>query len=51
MWGSGLQIMRDHPWTGVGINGVKGVYQAYKHPGAVRDQRGHLHNNLVSDSC
>jgi len=46
MWGSGLQIVRDHPWTGVGINGVKGVYQAYKHPDAVRDQRGHLHNNL-----
>jgi O-antigen ligase len=46
MWGSGLQIVRDHPWTGVGIHGVKGVYQAYKHPDAVRDQRGHLHNNL-----
>jgi putative inorganic carbon (HCO3(-)) transporter len=46
MWGSGVQIVRDHPWTGVGINGVKGVYQAYKHPNAVRDQRGHLHNNL-----
>jgi O-antigen ligase len=46
MWGSGIQIVRDHPWTGVGINGVKGVYQAYKHPGAVRDQRPHLHSNL-----
>ena len=46
MWGSGVQIVRDHPWTGVGINGVKGVYQAYKHPDAVRDQRGHLHSNL-----
>lgn len=46
MWGSGVQIVRDHPWTGVGINGVKGVYQAYKHPNAVRDQRAHLHNNL-----
>jgi O-antigen ligase len=46
MWGSGVQIVRDYPWTGVGINGVKGVYQAYKHPNAVRDQRAHLHNNL-----
>ncbi len=46
MWGSGIQIVRDHPWTGVGINGVKGVYQAYKHPDAVRDQRAHLHSNL-----
>jgi O-antigen ligase len=47
MWGSGIQIIRDHPWTGVGINGVKGVYQAYKHPDAIREQRGHLHNNLL----
>jgi putative inorganic carbon (HCO3(-)) transporter len=47
MWGSGVQIIRDQPWTGVGINGVKGVYQAYKHPDAVREQRGHLHNNLL----
>jgi O-antigen ligase len=46
MWGSGVQIVRDHPWTGVGINGVKSVYQAYKHPNAVRDQRAHLHSNL-----
>jgi O-antigen ligase len=46
MWGSGIQIVRDHPWTGVGINGVKGVYQGYKHPDAVRDQRAHLHSNL-----
>jgi O-antigen ligase len=45
MWGSGLQMIRDHPWTGVGINGVRGVYQAYKHPNAVRDQRAHLHSN------
>jgi O-antigen ligase len=47
MWGSGVQIIRDHPWTGVGINGVKGVYQAYKHPDAIREQRGHLHNNFL----
>jgi O-antigen ligase len=47
MWGSGVRIIWDHPWTGIGINGVKGVYPAYKHPDAVRDQRGHLHNNLL----
>jgi O-antigen ligase len=47
MWGSGLQILRDHPWTGVGINGVKRVYRDYKHPNAVRDQRAHLHNNPI----
>jgi O-antigen ligase len=47
MWGSGLQMLRDHLWTGVGIEGVKRLYPAYKHPNAVRDQRGHLHNNLI----
>jgi O-antigen ligase len=47
MWGSGLQILRDRPWTGVGIRGVNSVYPAYKDPNAVRDQRGHLHNNFI----
>jgi O-antigen ligase len=47
MWGSGLQMLRDHPWTGVGINGVKGLFPVYKHPNAVRDQHPHLHSNPV----
>jgi putative inorganic carbon (hco3(-)) transporter len=47
MWGSGLQILRDHPWTGVGMEGVKRVYRTYKHPDAVRDQRAHLHSNPI----
>jgi putative inorganic carbon (HCO3(-)) transporter len=47
MWSSGAQILRDHPWTGVGIHGVKRVYTNYKHPNALRDQRGHLHNNFI----
>jgi putative inorganic carbon (HCO3(-)) transporter len=47
MWGSGLQILRDHPWTGVGMEGIRRVYPAYKHPNALRDQRGHLHSNLI----
>jgi putative inorganic carbon (hco3(-)) transporter len=47
MWGSGLQILRDHPWTGVGMEGIKRVYPTYKHPNAVRDQRGHLHSNPI----
>jgi O-antigen ligase len=47
MWSSGARIIRDHPWTGVGIGGVKRVYTAYKHPQSLRDQRTHLHSNLM----
>ena len=47
MWGSGVQMLRDHPWTGVGIHGVKGVFPTYKHPNAVRDQHAHLHSNPI----
>jgi O-antigen ligase len=47
MWSSGMQMLRDYPWTGVGIGGVKRVYAGYKHPQALRDQRGHLHNNFM----
>jgi O-antigen ligase len=47
MWTSGLKIIRDHPWTGVGPGGVLQVYPAYRDP---HDPRGaarlsHLHNN------
>jgi O-antigen ligase len=47
MWGSGLQILRDHPWTGVGMEGVKRIYPAYKQPNALRDQQAHLHSNPI----
>jgi O-antigen ligase len=47
MWGSGLQIIRDYPITGVGMRGVSLVYPHYKDPRALRERRGHLHNNLM----
>jgi O-antigen ligase len=47
MWGSGLQIIRDYPITGVGMGGVSQVYPTYKDPRALRERRGHLHNNVV----
>jgi O-antigen ligase len=47
MWGSGLQMIRDHPWTGVGLNGVKGMYPAYRDPRSTGARWGHLHNNLI----
>jgi O-antigen ligase len=47
MWGSGLQIIRDYPITGVGMDGVSRVYPTYKDPRALRERRGHLHNNVM----
>jgi O-antigen ligase len=47
MWGSGLQIIRDYPITGVGMHGVSLVYPSYKDPRALRERRGHLHNNVM----
>jgi putative inorganic carbon (HCO3(-)) transporter len=47
MWGSGLQMIRDRPWTGVGLDGVKGVYPAYRDPRASGARWGHLHNNVI----
>lgn len=47
MWHSGLQIIRDYPLTGVGMDGLKRIYQAYKQPTAVKERTSHLHNNVL----
>lgn len=41
---SGLHIIRDHPWTGVGPDMVRVVYPHYRDPGAVNQLNSHLHN-------
>jgi O-antigen ligase len=41
---SGLHIIRDHPWLGVGPNMVERVYPQYREPYAVQRDRPHLHN-------
>ena len=41
---SGVEIVRDHPLTGVGPDMVKSVYQEYRQPWAVNDLNVHLHN-------
>jgi len=43
---SGLEIIRDYPWTGVGDIDLGKIYLKYKSPQA-RDAAGHLHNNLL----
>lgn len=47
MWASGVQIIRDYPWTGVGMEGVKQVYPLYQDPQASGRRWGHLHNNVI----
>jgi O-antigen ligase len=50
MWRSGLKIIRDHPWTGIGMGAMRQVYVWYRDPNDPRDPQkplGHLHNNLI----
>jgi O-antigen ligase len=50
MWSSGLHIIREHPWTGVGMGAMARVYQRYREPDSpVNPTRrlGHLHNNMI----
>jgi O-antigen ligase len=46
MWNAGLRMVRDHPWTGVGLQDLHALYQRYKSPGAV-EPAGHLHSVYV----
>ena len=44
---SGGQMIRDHPWTGVGPDMVPRVYPLYRRDDAPRWRVPHLHNNPV----
>ncbi len=44
MWQSGIQIVRDHPLTGVGPGQVKAVFPRYAQPEALRKTTSHVHN-------
>jgi O-antigen ligase len=44
MWESGLQIVRDHPLTGVGPGQVKAVFPRYALPEAHRKTTSHVHD-------
>ena len=41
---SGLRMVHDHPWFGVGPNMVERVYPQYREPFAVQRDRPHLHD-------
>lgn len=50
MWASGVQMVRDHPWTGIGMGAMVKVYAHYREPDspvATTRRIGHLHNNVV----
>jgi putative inorganic carbon (HCO3(-)) transporter len=46
MWKTGIDIIRDNPFTGVGDIDLKDVYEKYRVPEA-RENPGHLHNNFI----
>ncbi len=43
MWEAGGRMLRDHPWTGVGLQDLKPLYDRYRDP-AARERAGHLHS-------
>ena len=50
MWSSGVHIIRDHPWTGVGMGAMERRYPQYREPDSPIDPKkrlGHLHNNII----
>ncbi len=42
---SGVQMVRDHPWVGVGLDMVPRLYPLYRRDDAPRWRVPHLHNN------
>jgi O-antigen ligase len=46
MWRSGLEIWRERPWSGAGVQDLLTLYRQYKRADATFES-GHFHNNLV----
>jgi O-antigen ligase len=47
MWRSGLSMIADHAFLGVGPGEVRTWYQHYRRPEAIRPSTGHLHNSAI----
>ena len=46
LWRSGGAVVRDHPWTGVGLADHYALIETYRRPDATF-HAGHFHNNVV----
>jgi O-antigen ligase len=46
MWEAGVRMFLDHPWTGVGLEDLKPIYDRYRLP-AARERAGHLHSVFI----
>jgi putative inorganic carbon (hco3(-)) transporter len=49
MWHTGLRMVREHPWAGVGPDNIPLVYMKYVPPGAtpILGYHDHLHDNAL----
>jgi len=47
MWESGIKMIKDKPWLGIGTANVGKIYAQYIHPDAQERQQGHLHNTAI----
>jgi putative inorganic carbon (HCO3(-)) transporter len=47
MWQSGLNMVRDRPVFGTGLDMIKRTYTPYANPKAMKKRTGHLHNNML----
>ena len=49
MWQTGLRMVKEHPWVGIGPDNIPWVYTKYLPPGATPQYgyHDHLHDNLL----